>query len=308
MRVLIYLGILILATGCSVPSATPDSDPTLVIAMDRTQIQDSALFQQFGKKHGVKMKIVVMSSDSLLHLYKKDPYNTGIDLVITHQLYDLRKLEHGHVFESLRSTDFPKYIEKGKTDTYLTLGYDPFVCIKRDNSKATVRVYDDLSKIRYVDQLSPKSKAHFYAPFEQRMNRAKTFKRIEKIAKLSVPPNSAAADSAQAILTTLSNFRNREAKDSTWRKYHTINYPNATTSGVFNDQMTIGIIKQASNYSQARAFIQWLIEGKVNRKFTEFRNYQALRAKRNYRLFDADTKKLMQYHTMIDRMLLQLKE
>lgn len=308
MRALIYLTVLILATGCSVPSAAPEADPTLVIALDQTQVQDSALFQQFGKKNGIKMKIVVISSDSLLRLFKKDPYNTGIDVVITHQLYDLRKLEHGRVFESLRSADFPNYIEEDKTETYLTLGYDPFVCIQHDRSKIKVRVYDDLAKIIYMDHLSPKSKAHFYAPFEQRMNRAKTFQRIEKIAQLAVPFNRNAADSAQAILTTYSSFRNRDPKDSTWQKSHTISYPNASTSGVFNDQMTIGIIKQSSNYTQAVAFVQWLMEGKVNRKFNGFRNYQPLRAKRSYKLFDADTKKLMQYHTMIDRMLIQLKE
>ena len=102
MRLLILGFLVSILAGCSVPVAKPDPNPKLVVATDYIAPGDTALFKSFEKKYKVKIELKQMSADSLVELYKKDRYNTGVDVVLIHKLLDMRKISVAGMLEPIK--------------------------------------------------------------------------------------------------------------------------------------------------------------------------------------------------------------
>lgn len=306
MRLLLLGFLVLLSVGCSGPLAKPDPNPKLVVATDHIAPGDTSLFRSFEKKYKVKIELKEMSADSLIQLYKKDRYNTGIDVILIHKLFDMRKIAVAGMLEPIHE-ELPETSIHNHKNTYVACGFDPFVCISRSDKNTAVHIYDDLSRIPYINMLSIKSEAHFFAGFEFKLNRVRTYKRIEKIKKTGMTYSPHAADSALAVFTTLSDYQLHKS-DSTMKRFTEISYPNRSTSGVFHDLLTFGIIEQSSNYNSSKKLLEWLSDPAVNKKFTKSRGYQSLTSNREYAIYSVDPDKLTQYHLMILRMIEELKE
>ena len=306
MRLLLFGLLVLILAGCSAPIAKPDPNPTLVVATDYIAPGDTALFKSFEKKYKVKIQLKQISADSLIELYQKDRYNTGIDVVLMHQLFDMRKLSVIGMLEPIHDK-LPENAVHNNKNTYVACGFDPFVCISKSGKNVHVNIYDDLSGIPYINMLSTKSEAHFFAGFEFKLNRVRTYKRIEKIKKTGMKFSPQAGDSAVAIFTTLSQYQ-MHRKDSILKKFTQISYPNRSTSGVFHDLLTFGIVEQTSNYQLSIQLLEWLSVPSVNRKFNKSREYQSLSSSREYSIYGVRPDKLTQYHLMILRMIAEFKE
>lgn len=304
MRWCLFSILFLVLIGCEVPSAAPEKHPTLVVATDFVAEGDSLLFTQFGKKHNVQVVLKQMSADSIMQLFQFDPYGLGIDVVLMHRAYDMRRIRNEKMLEPLKSESLPEEALLTDSRLYITCGIDPFVCLSRE--KIRVNIYDDLNKIPFFLNLDHKSKTHFFAPYEERLHRAKTFDKLKKLNKVVLPMKAWARDSSNAILTTYSEYKSIASKDSLWFDFTELHFPNSATSGVFYDALTAGVIRQSSHYSTASKLLEWMTSPEINKRLNANRNYEPIRSTGNYRRFSTTPDALMQYHTMIERMLREL--
>lgn len=293
--------IVVLLCGCDIPSASPEKNPTFVVATDHLTESDKALFQKFAKENKVKLVVREISVDSLLLLFSDKPFETGIDVMLVHKLYDMRRVIANNLLEPVRSGHLPENAQSSKNGEFISLGVDPFICITK--SGFSVNVYSDLTKLAYVFDLPAKSEAHFFAPYEERMHRAKTFERIKELKSTSIPKKSWYADSTEAILTSYSLYRTWPESDTVWAEFSDIHFPNNATSGVFHDVLTAGIIRQSSHYSIGTKFLKWMLTPEINKEFNANRGYEPVQTSNEFRVYTTPPEVLLQYHTMIERML-----
>lgn len=297
-----FFALLLAVTSCSIPVASEEKNPTLVIATDIVSPADSAFFAEFGKKNGVTVELRKMSADQLLASFNKSKYNTGVDIIMMHHLYDMGRLKRARVLQKIGGDQLPEHAISGTSNTLFGIGIDPFICVTRSDTNIAVNVYNDLARLHYINRLDPASEPQFFAPFEQRMNRGKSFEYIESIVKRQVPDRAYRSDSITAILTAQSLYRQTKS-DSSWKNFNTINYPNSSTSGTFHDVLTVGIVIQSGHYELSLKLINWLTASERNRKFNALRGYDSFYPNNRYTPYRDNPEVLLQYHTMIERML-----
>ncbi len=304
MRWCLFPLLLLLLIACDVPRASKEKHPTIVIATDQLTAKDSLFFAAFENEKKVTIELKQISTDSLIQLYKQDPFGLEIDVVLIHHLYDMRRIRNVKMLEPLKG-NFPEEAQVLENKEFIKIGIDPFICVSKPNT--TINVYEDLNSTPYFMHLQHKSKTHFFAPYEERMHRSKTFERMSNLKENEVPMKPWYVDSSQAILTTYSTYKSREPEDSIWNKYSNVHYPNSATSGVFHDVLSAGIIRQSSNYLLSLELLEWMTESNTNKQLVQNRGYTPFRSNGEYRRFATSPVVLMQYHTMIERMLKELK-
>ncbi len=303
MRWYLFPIVFLLLVGCDVPKAAPEKNPTLVIATDYLAEGDSLLFAEFGRKHQMEIVLKEMTADSILQLYQQDRYGLGIDVILLHQAYDMRRVRNKKILEPLKLGKFPEEAALTESKTFITCGIDPFVCVTKKNVR--INIYDDLNNYPLFLDLSHKSKTHFFAPYEERLHRAKTFEKLEQLHENMVPMKAWMVDSSSAVLTTYSNYR-QSSEDTLWNHFTEVQFPNSATSGVFHDVMTAGVIQQSSHFTLATKLLVWMTTPDVNKRLNANRGYDPIRATGEYRKFGTPANALMQYHTMIERMLKEI--
>jgi len=304
MRWCLFPILFLLLIGCDVPKAAPENNPTLVIASDHVAEGDSLLFAAFGKKHKITIVLKEMSADSMMMLYQQDRYGLGIDVILLHHAYDMRRIRNMKLLEPLKSGKFPDEALLTASKQFITCGIDPFVCASKKDIR--INIYDDLNRQHFFMNLSHKSKTQFFAPYEERLHRAKTFERLKLLDENTVPMKSWFRDSSNAILTTYSAYRTIAPKDSLWNQFTELQFPNSSTSGVFFDVLTAGVIQQSSHFKTATSLLEWMTTPEINKRFTANRGYEPILSKGKYRRFATPSNTLMQYHTMIERMLKEI--
>lgn len=305
MRWFLFPILTLILIGCDVPKAAPEKNPTLVIATDRVAEGDSVLFAEFGQKHQLEIVLKQVSTDSLIRLYQQDKYGLGIDIVLLHHAYDIRRVLNKGMLEPMTLGNFPEAACFTESKKFITSGIDPFICVSKKNVRANI--YDDLNEFPFFFRLNHKSTVQFIAPYEERLHRAKTFEKIEKLHANILPTQSWYVDSSNAILTTYSDYKMKSPEDTLWNNYTEVHFPNSGTSGVFHDVLTCGVIQQSSHFKKATEFLEWLTTPEVNERFTANRGYEPIRETGEYRRFTTPAVDLLQYHTWIERMLSEIE-
>lgn len=305
MRWCLFPFLFLLLIGCDVPKAAPEKNPTLVIATDRVAEGDSLLFAEFGRRHKVEVVLKEMTADSIIKLFKKDRYGLGIDVVLLHHAYDMRRVRNKKLLEPLKSGKFPEEAYLTESKLFITCGIDPFVCASKRGVQ--INIYDDLNRHPFFMNLSHKSKTQFFAPYEERLHRAKTFEKLKMLDENTVPMKAWYKDSSDAILTTYSDFKAVDSKDSLWNNFTEVQFPNSSTSGVFYDVLTAGVIQQSSHFKTATKLLEWMTSPEINKRLTANRGYEPIQSTGHYRRFSTPSDALMQYHTMIERMLEEIE-
>lgn len=305
MRWCLFFLIMLLIVGCDVPKAAPEKNPTLVVATDRLSEGDSLLLAEFGQKHQLEIVVKEMTADSMMQLYLQDPYGLGIDVVLLHHAYDMRRVQNKKMLEPLKQGKFQEEALLTESKLFITCGIDPFICVTKENVR--INIYDDLNNHPFFLNLSHKSKTQFFAPYEERLHRAKTFEKLEQLHTNVVPMKRWMADSSHAFLTTYSDYRMKTPEDSLWNKFTEVQFPNSATSGVFHDVLSAGIIQQSSHFATATKLLEWLTSPEINKRLTANRGYDSIYSNGEYRRFTTPSEALMQYHTMIERMLKEIE-
>lgn len=304
----LLLGILgiVLFVRCAPPSAAPEETPTLVIASDCFSRADSALFDSFEKKYHAKVIVRRFTTDSLLSMFEKDRYSTGIDVIITKKLFNQRRINQNQIPEKWHNRVEVKTGILPKSKKFVCWGIDPYVCVVRKDTTLNIATYNNLEQIRYMDCLDNASRTHFFTPIEQRTNRVKTYNQIQKMTAMRTPMNRREAADIPVLLTCLSDYRTTISKDTVFRAFKQVQYPNDHTSGTFYDMPSVCIVSQTSELNTAEHFLTWMLTPSVNKKLNNRIGTLSYASSLEFRRYAADPESLMQYHTMLSRMFERL--
>lgn len=128
IQLFISSGILFLFLSCSIESAKPVSNKTLVIASNFLNKKDLVLFKKFNKESNIKLELISMSADSIRASLNKEGFNSKIDLVFIHSIQHIKKLDP-IVFQGLNKVFINKHLPNFQSfsKNWMLVGLDPYI-------------------------------------------------------------------------------------------------------------------------------------------------------------------------------------
>ena len=270
-----------LLVSCGLETARPSKKQELVIASDFLNKNDLLLFRSFEEQYGVTVRLKSMSADSIHKHLKLHGYASHIDLVFLQSSLDFCDLEADNLLHTLKRQDLLAQIPKkyqGKNGSWFGLSIDPYVVVYKKDTNTLIQNYKDLlrrpvwtTNLREGQQLDA-----FYAGlmFRGRNNSGQSLKLIEGFeAKKTILKKS--IDSLfnyPPLLTSYSAFYSDTSVMRTrYRKLKLI-FPNQKYGGTLYELRAIGLVKQASNYSNALEFILYLVKEENNQRINNWWN------------------------------------
>lgn len=276
---LISLGFL---HSCGIEPAHEFKKQRLIIASDFIKAKDKSLFASFEKEHSIEIVVHYMSSDSISKRLRKEGYSTDIDLVILKSSLDMCQLkEEGRLQKILLRENQPTTSSKfnSKEMDWFGIAVDPYIIVHRNDSAGKISTYSDLSKkASWMTNL--KEDKELYPLIGGVLNRmrseadstqSKWFKALfSKKTTFQVVRDSSL--NLTPILTLYSAFYSDSSLYKSKYKKGKVTYPNQSKGGTFYSLRTVGIVKQARNYTNAYTFIQYITEDGVNQRLNNWWN------------------------------------
>ena len=278
----LFLAVLILP-GCELDSAKEQTQQELVIASDFLNKKDESLFKEFNTESGVRVRIIYMSADSLVKRLNSTGYASGIDMVVLRSALDMcivDQLGYLQVIHDANSRpDIPKRYRDGNSHWY-GIAIDPYIILSgSQDSLKRIRNYRDLGRLgEWMSNLKSNDdwKA-FNSGLLHKMkkdedsvkstwlktvfNKQVNFRKISD-SSIYVPP----------LFTKYSKYYSDSSLfRSAYRKTRLI-FPNQTEGGTFYELRAAGIIRQASNYTNAVEFLRYITQSDINQRINSWWN------------------------------------
>lgn len=301
---LLFLGILLYS--CEIESAKPQKQKRLVIASDYLKPSDSLLFQNFTKIKGIKVKIIHMSPSKMIGEFRKDKYNTGIDLFMLKSMTNVLNFHKKEILHSLKKDIH--FAEKdadysSEKYNYVGFGYDPFIVALPKSNPKIIRMYNDLTRFKFSTDLSNDELIPMLAPILEKMKRVDANKWVQKFFAAS-ERDSTYNDSIirnLPILTNYSAFYNSKSNQFTDK---VCVFPNTKSTGTFYNLRTFTIAVQAENFTEATTFIKYYSEQNANEILNEKLNTIGIGTnKKGFRKYYYNSEEMMSYYLTVDRLL-----
>jgi len=299
-------------SACSIESAKPVKSQALVIASDFLHEEDTVLFSDFAQKTDIQLIIRHISPDQLISEVESKGYNSGIDLVLSKNMYTQVRLNKKGILQDLIPAE-----DDAKTQNryisykhnFIGIGLDPFVFKYTSDSLQSAKRYHDLSNTPHYHTLSEAEIISFLSPYRWKANRVKTYEWAVEWNKNSAirPEKGPWRDSMQLVLCKHSQLNS--FSDSVWMCYpEGFYFPEGSGNGVYFDLMSISIIQQAEHYSDAQKFIEHCQNSGhnalLNQKLDRFPIYDYLTSRKNGpKFYPVHIDELLKYYDVLERML-----
>lgn len=223
-----------------------------------------------------------MSSDSISKRLNIEGYSTDIDLVILKSSFDMCQLkEEGRLQKILLKENQPATNSKfnSKEMDWFGIAIDPYIIVHRNDSTGKIMNYTDLSKKNswMTNLKDEKELAPLIAGFSNRMRKEADSTRNQWFnsffaKKVSFQVVRDSSLNLTPILTLYSSFYSDSTLYKSKYKKGKVTYPNQNKGGTFYSIRTVGIVKQARNYTNAYTFIQYITEDGVNQRLNNWWN------------------------------------
>jgi hypothetical protein len=310
---LVLLLLFCIISGCYVQNTSAEKHKTLVIASDYLEEGDSLFFSDFSAKEKIRIIIKPIDLKSLKKAINSNKYGHGIDLVMMRSLFSVDKLRESDFFHSIRQikNDFkslePYISEKYK---YVGIGIDPFVCVSDPDTNVNIRNYDDLKYHTFINLLEEEDLVPMFSTIMTKMNKVKTYDWSKAVFKNEVKLkdlNRYNSHSASIVLTTYEKFETIFKKDSILNRFTKLTFPNSSTSGTFYNLRTVCITAQAQDYTEALSFINYYLLPSNNERLNKHLHTISVSGEKDVtRLYYIDSKDIMQYYRLFNRILTKL--
>lgn len=301
--------------SCSIETAQSVKSQALVIASDFLHEEDTVLFKDFIRKNDVRLVIRHLSADQMISEIESKGYNSGIDVVLSHNMQTPIRLNKRKILQDLveLETDIKNqnpYISY--KHNFVGIGLDPFVFKYTSDTVREPTNYYDLTKVVHHHSLSKSDIISFLSPIRRKMNRAKTYDWAKKWKEKSSfrPKKGPRGDSSQVVLCKYSQLEN--FTDSIWATYPDGHYfPNAEKGGVYFDLMSVSIVRQAEHFSDAQNFMKHCqnsgYNAKLNKELDRFPIYDYLQARsEGPQFYSVHIDELLKYHDVLERLFEKL--
>ncbi|NVK64685.1 MAG: hypothetical protein HWE22_08870 [Flavobacteriales bacterium] len=318
-RILTYFILLPLlaVSACTLKSAQVEKNPSITIASDFLHSEDSVLFENFAKRHDLKIIIRHLSLNEIISEVETKGYNSGIDMVFSENTRTPIELNKKAILQNLmepenKLTSQNRYISY--RHNFVGVGLDPFVVIFKNDSLKTRVTYDDFTTKPHYHTLSKADVISFLSPMRRKQDRIETYNWASQWDSKSIkrPEKGPWKDSVDFIVCKYSQLNSFE--DSLWQHAALDPYfPNQNKSGVYFDLTTVAIIRQAEHYSDAQKLIDYFqnpgFNAVLNRKIDRFPVYDYLEVrKEGPKFYPSNIDEQLKYYDVIDRMLDKINE
>lgn len=266
--------VLFFVQSCTLETAVPFKQQRVVLASDCLYQKDTVLFRSFLKQNGVSVQIVHMHADSIYAKLLSEGINTEIDAVILHSAYDMYRLAEKEALQTLSKERTPETLPSkhlSKKRTWMAIGIDPYVIKLKSDTLQKVYTYNELSK-QVVWSTNIDTRAEwipFYAAIYRRMNPKKKYNAYDWIQdfdknKQLLKKSNDSTSGNNVLLTSYSScFKDSLLLRSDYKKSPVI-FPNQRSGGTYYNSICFGIVKQARNYLNAIALMQFISKERIN--------------------------------------------
>ncbi len=260
----ILIGLIFLCLcGCAIEEASPFSNQQLVIASDYLKPGDTALFSEFTKNSGIRIRILLLTPEKIKTHLETHKSNAQFDVVMLGKLSSVITLEKT-AFHYLSDAYLDKYASNMKVfhnRQWLVTGLDPyFFSFERDSSALPIN-YEQLamgflwaSPDRDTWDLFDAHFSYYLSGLnEDRQSQLKNQFNINQVEFFQ--PNDSMRNQQFLILKnstfsatkTLSGNSKREL----WKNTNGAQY------GVYSDRYCMAIVDQAKNMRNASEFLSY---------------------------------------------------
>ena len=275
--------------SCKNEEVTAIKPNEIHLASTFLQQKDSILFQQWSRKNSIRVVIRNFTPDSLINLLKVEKFNSGIDLVICDNLYDIMLLNKAKVLQANKTEQFSTY--DSRSYNYFALGINPYIFSSTSDSLPIPKTYDELQENKFRCALSREEEIPMLSALLSRLDRQKTYNWIKTYNENK--------DELSGTFT-LKYYSELEKNEKCV-------FPGQRISGTMYNLITAGIIHQTANYKTTLSLISFIVEPSNNSKFCSQTGVINLSNPDNIRLYRENQKKLLQYYSMIERILDKIK-
>lgn len=290
LRYLLPVVLLIGLFSCRIESAPKKEISQLNILSTFLESKDSVLFQTWSKKENIRVLIRNAPVDSMLHWLKSKRYNTKYDLVLCDNLVDQQKLYRARLLQPM-PPDFDFTVQDSEEQQFLALGLNPYVFKTSADSIRLPNAYQVLTTQHFKNNLSAKHEIQLLSAVLSRMNKVESYNWIKKYRQMS--------DSVKKgpELDYYSNV------DLNKEKYI---LPGTKMSGVVYNVISASIVEQSPAYSKVLSFIEYYRKDQANTILNSRLQCIPIHNPDGIRLYRTKPEELVQYHSMVDRMLKKL--
>ena len=290
LRYLLPLIILIGAFSCQIESAQRKETTRLTILSTFLESKDSLLFRNWSKNEQVQVLIRNAPLDSMIHWLQSKRYNTHYDLILCDNLMDQQKLHRAKVLQALPvSVDYSSF--DSEQYQFLALGLNPYIFKTAADSIRLPNAYQALTTQQFKNNLTDGHEIQLLSAVLSRMNKVESFNWIKKYSSMS--------DSVQ-IGPELDYYSHVNLKKEK------LIFPGRKMSGVVYNVISASIVQQSPNFLKAISFLEFYRKENANKQLNKRLQCIPISNPDGIRLYRTKPEELVQYHSMVDRMLKKL--
>lgn len=311
-QIALFLILLSVLWSCRLETAQPVKQKQLVIASDYLSESDTLLFRSFSESSNTRITILPWKKSKIIGEFRNNKYNTGIDVIMMKSMYDVHDLHKRKLFQPLKVSVNLKeeYLDfSSERYDYFGFGYDPYIVAYPQNERATIKMYNDLKRYKYIKDLNESELIPMIAPILGKMKKTEAHLWIKRMYEHNYADSllSDSLISRMPILTNYSNFqKNRNGK---LYKNKVILMPNNKSTGTFYNLRTMAIAFQAEHYTEATEFIDFHLSEENNRSLNKKMKTIAINSSEaGFRKYYVHSEEMLEYYTLIERSLNRFSE
>ena len=291
--------------GCQIDTARPSQEKQLVIASDYLEESDTLLFHNFMDSTGIRVIIRPWNKSKIVGEFKINKYATGIDVFMLKSLFEVHDLQKKRLFQPLKTAVNlnEAYVDfSSEKYDYFGFGYDPFIVAYPKGERTSIKMYNDLTRHWFVNELDKSDLIVLIAPIFEKLKKTEAHKWMNQMHN-HVVADTLLSDSLllkTPILTTYSNYQKQI--DSLGYKNKKIIFPNNKSTGTFYNLRTIAIASQAENYDASLQFIDFYLVEENNVTLNKALGTIAINSSESgFRKYCVHSEKMLQYYVLIER-------
>lgn len=293
---------------CTIDSARSAENRQLVIASDYLTEADTLLFAAFSDRKNIHVLIRHLDAVTIHELLRSQGPNAGFDIVMLESEHDVHTLAFEDLLQKLpEDHELPKEAARYSSAKFNYRGFalDPY-SVACTPASPKVSTYNDLTRVAFIDDLSPQDKITLLAPVSRKMEKGIAQAWILKFAEhgiRSVSDRDSAALNTP-ILCKRSQFIAGQSDTSGLYRKKELRILTSGKNGSFYNLRTLCIASQCENYSEAQAFLHHYLTEKPNAVLCrKLHLVSVYRTGADFRPYKLSTEELLSYHTLVKRIL-----
>ena len=281
----IYILVLLLCfTSCIIETAKAPAKQSVTIYTDCLSKKEILFFKKFQKTEHIKVRILQLPTDTIIKKIKNQGYNTNADVILMKSLFGIYKADKLDLLQPWKSSKMKELIlphYHSKQNTWFGVGIDPYVFVAKNDSVSTINSMGDLLYTEVMDKWSSDLEnssdlVPLLAPILKKKTRLgakdwySEFKRNQHSQADELDQNGIPNMTTDVLLTYYSSYlKMSERNDSSDLQLQLI-FSNQKQRGSYYNMHTIGIVKQARNFENAKLLVEYITNPVTNEKLNNF--------------------------------------